>query len=76
VRSCRFLFILLSKKGCASPACIELLAHQPHAAPDEVLRAAGLEIGKKYPHPVVGHATARDLALAAFEQIKTSALSA
>ena len=50
--------------------------HQPHAAPDEILRAAGLEIGKNYPHPVVSHATARELALEAFAQIKASAASA
>ncbi|MSU28245.1 MAG: hypothetical protein EXS27_10080, partial [Pedosphaera sp.] len=33
--------------------------HQPHAASAEILRAAGVELGKNYPHPVVSHAAER-----------------
>lgn len=48
--------------------------HQPHAAPREVLEAAGVVLGRTYPEPVVQHAAARAAALAAFAQIKPSRL--
>ena len=44
--------------------------HQPHAAPGEILRAAGVALGRTYPKPIVDHAAARHAALAAFAQIK------
>ncbi len=40
--------------------------HEPWSAPLEVLREAGVELGKNYPRPVVEHAQARLRALAAF----------
>lgn len=39
--------------------------HQPWAAPDSVLRAAGVELGRAYSKPVVSHAIAREVALEA-----------
>jgi deoxyribodipyrimidine photo-lyase len=47
--------------------------HQPWEAPRLVLSAAGVELGRDYPHPVVDHAKARDRALAAFQEIKGAA---
>ena len=47
--------------------------HQPHAAPQEVLRAAHLVLGRDYPKPLVDHADARNAALAAFALIKSPA---
>ncbi len=47
--------------------------HQPDKAPLEVLRAAGVELGRDYPEPVVSHAIAREVALEAFAQIKRGA---
>ncbi|MEY4388256.1 MAG: hypothetical protein RLY20_3539 [Verrucomicrobiota bacterium] len=44
--------------------------HQPDKAPAEVLRSAGVEIGSNYPQPIVSHAIAREVALAAFARIK------
>lgn len=44
--------------------------HQPWAAPTEVLQAAGLTLGRDYPKPIVDHAEARKLALAAFAALK------
>ncbi|MBX3455542.1 deoxyribodipyrimidine photo-lyase [Ferrovibrio sp.] len=44
--------------------------HKPWAAPESVLRAAKLALGKDYPHPVVDHATAREKALAAFASLR------
>jgi deoxyribodipyrimidine photo-lyase len=49
--------------------------HQPHAAPTEVLRAAGVRLGENYPRPMVDHAEARVAALAAFAKIKGQAAS-
>jgi deoxyribodipyrimidine photo-lyase len=37
--------------------------HQPHLAPEEVLRAAGIVLGKNYPSPIVDHDEARKTAL-------------
>lgn len=45
--------------------------HQPHAAPPETLRAAGIELGRHYPLPIVSHAFARTVALEAYERIKS-----
>jgi deoxyribodipyrimidine photo-lyase len=44
--------------------------HQPHKASPEVLRAAGVELDRTYPEPIVSHAIARDVALEAFARIK------
>ncbi|MBN8522235.1 MAG: deoxyribodipyrimidine photo-lyase [Alphaproteobacteria bacterium] len=44
--------------------------HQPWEAPPLVLSAAGITLGKNYPHPLVDHSKARDIALKAFEQTK------
>ncbi|MEI6033904.1 MAG: deoxyribodipyrimidine photo-lyase [Verrucomicrobiae bacterium] len=44
--------------------------HQPHKAPAEILRAAGVEPGHNYPLPVVSHTIAREMALEAFARIK------
>ena len=46
--------------------------HQPAVAPPEILRAAGVKFGGNYPAPIVNHARARNAALAAFAQIKSS----
>ncbi|WP_421696481.1 cryptochrome/photolyase family protein [Aestuariivirga sp.] len=51
----------------------DALIHQPWAAPALVLATAGVELGRNYPHPVVDHGTARDKALAAFQEIKGAA---
>ncbi len=44
--------------------------HAPWEAPEEVLAAAGVELGRTYPHPIVDHKEARTRALAAFESLK------
>jgi deoxyribodipyrimidine photo-lyase len=46
--------------------------HEPWKAPDEVLEKAKVCLGKSYPRPLVDHQRARENALAAFEQIKSS----
>ena len=40
--------------------------HEPWAAPDDVLREAGVELGRDYPKPIVGLDEGRDRALEAF----------
>lgn len=45
---------------------------EPWTAPDEELQAAGVELGKTYPRPMVDHHEARDAALAAYERVKKS----
>jgi len=47
--------------------------HQPWAAPDAVLRQAGVTLGRDYPRPIIEHAAGRARALAAFEAVKDSA---
>ncbi|MCX6880284.1 MAG: deoxyribodipyrimidine photo-lyase [Verrucomicrobia bacterium] len=47
--------------------------HRPHAAPAASMRAAGVELGHNYPHPVVSHAFAREMALESYARIKGSA---
>ncbi len=44
--------------------------HKPWDAPREILAAAGVELGKNYPVPLVEHAAAREKALQAFESLK------
>ncbi|MEJ1158734.1 cryptochrome/photolyase family protein [Prosthecomicrobium sp. N25] len=45
--------------------------HRPWEAPAEVLRAAGLRLGRDYPLPVVDLNQGRDRALTAFETLKS-----
>ena len=44
--------------------------HHPWDAPPMVLKAAGVELGKTYPAPIVSHSAARDKALEAFQATK------
>jgi deoxyribodipyrimidine photo-lyase len=44
--------------------------HKPWEAPDRILSAAGIELSRDYPPPIVDHAAARLAALEAFQQIK------
>ncbi|WP_163142832.1 deoxyribodipyrimidine photo-lyase [Arhodomonas sp. KWT] len=44
--------------------------HAPWAAPEGVLRDAGVRLGRDYPRPVVDLKASREEALAAFERIK------
>ena len=44
--------------------------HAPEQAPDGVLRAAGISLGKDYPRPIVDHAFARTRALEAYGAVK------
>ncbi len=44
--------------------------HEPHAAPDQVLSDAGINLGADYPRPVIDHAAARNRALMIYEQRK------
>lgn len=37
--------------------------HRPHEAPEEILKKAGIILGKTYPYPLVDHAVARKAAL-------------
>lgn len=43
--------------------------HAPWQAPPEMLRKAGIKLGKTYPEPIVDHAAARKRALDAFAEI-------
>ncbi len=45
--------------------------HRPWEAPAEVLRDAGLELGRDYPRPIVDHAAGRARALAALAEISS-----
>ncbi|MCY1561050.1 Deoxyribodipyrimidine photo-lyase [compost metagenome] len=47
-------------------ACI----HAPWQARELELAAAGVELGKTYPHPVVDHAEARDRTLLRYAVVK------
>lgn len=47
--------------------------HRPWEAPPAVLSMSGVALGANYPHPVVDHATARDRALRAFQEIRGTA---
>jgi deoxyribodipyrimidine photo-lyase len=44
--------------------------HEPHRAPSGVLTQAGVEIGTTYPHPVVNHVIAREVALEAYSRLR------
>jgi deoxyribodipyrimidine photo-lyase len=46
--------------------------HQPWAAPESVLQAAGVWVGKNYPAPIVSHAIAREVALEAYAGMKAA----
>lgn len=46
------------------------LIHKPWAAPDLILKGAGITRGKTYPSPMVDHKTARERALVAFQSTK------
>ena len=48
--------------------------HAPWASP-AALAAAGIELGRDYPHPVVQHAEARARTLERFEVVKAGSLS-
>ncbi|MBL8878428.1 MAG: deoxyribodipyrimidine photo-lyase [Phycisphaerales bacterium] len=47
--------------------------HNPSSAPEDVVRSAGVLLGKTYPAPIVDHAAARSAALAAYEHVKRAA---
>jgi deoxyribodipyrimidine photo-lyase len=44
--------------------------HKPWQAPVAVLDASGVELGRTYPQPIVGHTVARTRALAALDKMK------
>ena len=44
--------------------------HQPDQAPPKILIAAGVELGRTYPEPIVSHTIAREVALEAFARLK------
>ena len=46
--------------------------HAPWTAPPETLAAAGVTLGKNYPHPIVDHDQARARALQAFSSLTAS----
>lgn len=46
--------------------------HAPFKAPESVLSAASVQLGKTYPKPIVDHAQARERALRAFKSLKFS----
>jgi deoxyribodipyrimidine photo-lyase len=45
--------------------------NEPHKAPAEALRDAGVAPGKNYPRPIVNHGTAREVALEKFARMKS-----
>lgn len=47
---------------------------QPWNAPADVLHSAGVKLGTNYPRPMVDHATARAEALAAFKELRGTAV--
>ncbi len=44
--------------------------HRPWEAPADVMRKAGIALGRDYPHPLVDHGKARGRALAALKSLK------
>ena len=44
--------------------------HEPSAAPELILAAAGVQLGVNYPEPVVGLKASREKALEAYQQLK------
>ncbi len=47
----------------------------PHEAPPLALKAAGIALGKTYPHPIVDHAEARAAAMAGYQAVKDAGAS-
>ncbi len=45
--------------------------HSPWTLSDADLAAAGIELGRSYPRPIIDHKIARQRALAAYEKVKT-----
>lgn len=45
--------------------------HAPWKAPEDVLKEAGITLGKDYPEPMMDHSVARDRALDAFKSTKS-----
>ena len=43
--------------------------HQPWQAPPATLTAAGVELGRTYPRPIVSHLVSREVALEAYRGI-------
>ena len=54
-----------------APLLPNALIHAPFDAPEEILKAAGVVLGKTYPRPIVVHAAARAAALAGYQAVKT-----
>lgn len=48
--------------------------HRPHEAPLEILHAAGVKLGRSYPHRIVSHVIAREVALEAYARTKSAAV--
>ena len=48
--------------------------HQPHTAPPEILQAAGVNLDRTFPNPIVSHAIAREVALETFARLKAKPL--
>lgn len=46
--------------------------HRPWEAPDEMLKAANIVLGRDYPHPIVDHKFARERALAAYKSLRAA----
>jgi deoxyribodipyrimidine photo-lyase len=44
--------------------------HEPHRAPEDILRAAGVVLDRDYPQPIISHALAREVALDAFKRLQ------
>lgn len=44
--------------------------HEPSLAPQQILMAAGIQLGKNYPLPIVNHKVARDEALKSYKRLK------
>jgi deoxyribodipyrimidine photo-lyase len=50
----------------------DAVIHAPWTAPEAILKAAGVVLGKTYPLPIVDHAAARKRALDSYEQVKAA----
>jgi deoxyribodipyrimidine photo-lyase len=46
--------------------------HQPHLAPAEIRKRAGVILDETYPSPIISHTAARERALAAYARLKES----
>ena len=46
--------------------------HHPSEAPESVLNEANVALGTSYPKPIVDHSIARQVALMAYDQLKSS----